>query len=120
MSSKQILPRDISTKEFGEYDHAFASYFGQYEMEIVAILIVKLCSNSNTWIPFSYSDMLTLNSMQEYPESRDNVLIGWEFLRDREWIVQDKGSYFKVSPEFIERCKQKSDARLKEKEKNKS
>ncbi len=108
-----ILPQDISTKPQAPFIHAFVSFFGKHEMDVAARLIVEVLSRHNKWEPFLLSDIIFAGRHSKPKEIDDFVIEGFEELLSRGWIKHAHGSLFVVSDDFINRCKEKSDQRVK-------
>lgn len=105
-----VKPTDISLKPQGEYIHAFGSFFGKHEMDVVARLIVTLCAAAKRWRGVSILEIHTMGELEG--ESVDTVLVGWDHLLENGWFTHIGGSRFRVIPDFVKRCKEKSDALL--------
>jgi hypothetical protein len=103
-----VLPRDVLVEKDGPLDDPFSGFFGKFEMETVAYLIVMLLSRQNEWRYVTFSEIHAVG--EEMEEDPSNVISGWEDLLDNGWLVQcsDRLSGFEVTPNFIKRCKEMS------------
>ena len=111
METTAIRPRDISLAPQGEHVHAFASFFGEFNMDSVARIIVTHLAKPNAWVPFRLRDLFETNGLREHARFRlsDGTLFdGWELLRDNGWLIEGDNDAFTVKQSFIERCMEKS------------
>ena len=104
-----VLPRDISLEPQSDLVRAFAGYFGKYEMDAVARLIVTLLSIRNEWDSFTYEEILITARRPEEDESKNTVLEGLDFLVYHDWIERLPRDRFKVKEKFIKRCVEKTE-----------
>ncbi|MBU0534895.1 hypothetical protein KKC62_01875 [Patescibacteria group bacterium] len=109
----KVSPRDISLKPQDPNTHAFASFFGKFEMDVTARLIVTLCSQGNQWREFTHSELCITGELESPPEEEDSIREGFEWLLEYRWIKHSDGARYVVTPGFIQRCKENSDERSK-------
>ena len=107
-SLKGFLPKSISLKAPGPYTLVFGSFFGKYEMEMMAEMIVRYLRIRNKWdCAFSYEDIYKIADAQGATRDQGYVACGWQCLVEYDWIKHTGGRRYKVQPEFIQRLKEK-------------
>ncbi len=109
-----VKPSALNLTRRSPYSFPLASFFGKWEMDTIAYLLVLAClAMGDVWGPVRYDVLLEIAGREENRVGIDYLDEGLEYLVFHKWLEEtDKG--FEISVEFVQRCVERSTVRVAE------
>ena len=107
-----VKPSEIDLTRTSPYTFPLASFFGKWEMDTVAYLLVVACVEmGDVWGPILYDVLLEIAGRKENKVVEEDLKEGLSWLVYYQWIENTSKGY-EISVEFVQRCVERSAVRI--------